>query len=253
MSRAQPQRERNPKRVDAPGQLAFRNEPATGTGTPGLPQPIQAVLALTALALSSPVLVVCAVAVRLSSRGPVIFRQERVGRDGVPFTLYKFRTMRIGASGSQVTAGGDARVTPVGRILRTTKLDELPELWNVANGTMSLVGSRPEVPRYVDLRDPLWRAVLAERPGITSPVTIRLRNEEALMASVPPARRETFYARTLLPYKLLGHLAYVQQRTPLTDLRVLIDTAAAIVLSRRWPLPSIAEIAQVAGNGPTTG
>ncbi|MCU0235267.1 MAG: sugar transferase, partial [Thermoanaerobaculales bacterium] len=103
--------------------------------------------------------------VALSSRGPVLFRQQRVGRGGRPFTMLKFRTMRVGGGGAQVTAAGDGRVTAVGRLLRRLKLDELPELVNVLGGELALVGPRPEVPRFVDLGDPRWRAVLEERPG----------------------------------------------------------------------------------------
>ena len=131
----------------------------------GLPRLVEAVVAGVALIVLSPLLAAVALAVTLGSRGGFLFRQVRVGRGGVPFTIFKVRTMRVEEEGPRVTAGGDPRVTPLGRWLRRTKLDELPELWNVMRGDMSFVGLRPEVPEYVDLGDPLWRRVLAQRPG----------------------------------------------------------------------------------------
>jgi lipopolysaccharide/colanic/teichoic acid biosynthesis glycosyltransferase len=213
---------------------------------PGLAQPIQAALALGGLVAASPVLLACAVAVKLSSPGPILFRQKRVGRRGEPFELYKFRTMTVGGSGAQVTASGDQRITAIGSILRKTKLDELPELWNVVNGSMALIGPRPEVPRYVDLADPLWCAVLEARPGITSPMAVQLRDEEAVMAGVDPGERERFYVESLTRYKLLGHLDYLRKRTPVSDLGVLAQTALAIVARRASQQPSPEEIAQAA-------
>src|SRR5207302_10964849 len=126
--------------------------------------------------------------------------QARVGRYGKPFTLVKLRTMRASSGGFQVTAADDARVTPIGRFLRRSKLDELPELWNVLRGEMSFVGPRPEVVRYVHPEDPLWKEVLLVRPGLTDPVTLRLRYEEGLMASFP-GDRERFYIERLQPLK----------------------------------------------------
>src|SRR4051812_25918202 len=180
----------------------------------GLSHPAEAALAFIALVLSSPVFLAAAALVAATSPGPVLFRQTRVGLGGRPFTLLKLRTMRAGAEtpdGSQLTASGDARITPVGRWLRRFKLDELPQLWNVVRGDMSLVGPRPEVPRYVDAADPLWQSVLAARPGLTDPVTLRLRDEEALLASADDAER--FYRERLLPWKLRGYRDYLARRT----------------------------------------
>ena len=148
----------------------------------GIPRPVEAVAALAGLIIAAPVLALAALGIAFTSRGRIIFRQSRVGQDGRIFVLYKFRTMRIGQVGIQVTAGDDSRVTYVGRLLRKTKMDELPELWNVLKGDMSLVGPRPEVPRYVDLNNSKWQRVLKVRPGITDPLTLRLRNEEELLA-----------------------------------------------------------------------
>lgn len=201
-------------------------------GRPGLPRWFEVVAAGAGLLLLSPVLAAVAVAVRLSSPGPIVFRQQRVGRAGRLFTMLKFRTMWVHAAGVQVTAAGDPRITPVGRWLRRLKLDELPELWNVVRGEMSLVGPRPEVPRYVDLDDPLWRSVLTVRPGITDPVTVALRHEEELLAQAP-GEREAYYRQVLQPAKLRGYVRYLGERSWWTDVRVLLATVAAIVAPAR--------------------
>lgn len=207
----------------------------------GIPRVVEAAVSLIGLVVAAPLLALSAMAVAATSRGPVIFRQERVGRSGKTFVLYKLRTMRAVHAGPQVTAGDDRRVTPVGRLLRKAKLDELPELWNVLKGDMSLVGPRPEVPRYVDLENFMWRMVLEARPGITDPVTLRLRNEEALLAQVK-GDRERFYLQTLQPYKLKGYAAYLSQRSWQSDVKVLWKTGIAVILPSRAPLPTIKEI-----------
>ena len=197
----------------------------------GIPRAGEALAALAALLLLSPVICVAALAVALSSRGPVLFRQRRMGRHGREFLLYKLRTMRVDttAAGPQVTARDDERVTRIGKILRRTKLDELPELWNVFKGDMSLIGPRPEVPRYVDLNNQEWRSVLEARPGLTDPVTLRLRNEETLLACVE-GDRERFYLETLQPFKLKGYLEYLRARSWRTDIKVLWQTGRAVML-----------------------
>jgi lipopolysaccharide/colanic/teichoic acid biosynthesis glycosyltransferase len=192
----------------------------------------EAVAAGAGLIICAPVLLLPAAAVALTSRGPVFFRQERVGRHGGRFCLLKLRTMYVSQGGIQVTARDDRRITPVGRVLRKTKLDELPGLWNVVKGDMSLVGPRPEVPRYVDLRDRGWQRVLEARPGITDPVTARLRNEEELLAEVG-GDREEFYLKRLVPYKLDGYLEYLGRRSPRSDLAVIWRTLCAVVLPGR--------------------
>jgi lipopolysaccharide/colanic/teichoic acid biosynthesis glycosyltransferase len=180
-------------------------------------------LALLALALSAPVLAIAGLATALSSKGPILYRQERVGRDGRRFVLLKLRTMRWGVSGAAVTAGDDPRVTRIGRILRRTKVDELPQLWNVLRGEMALVGPRPEVPEFVILEDPAWRRVLETRPGITDPLSLRLRFEEDLLASVRGDRSE-FYRLVLVPFKLRKYIEYQSIRTVSTDLMTLLMT-----------------------------
>lgn len=208
----------------------------------GCPRSLEAAVAAVALVALSPALALAALAIAATSRGPVLFRQKRVGRDGRDFVLYKLRTMRVGASGPQVTAGDDLRVTSVGRLLRRTKLDELPELWNVVRGDMSLVGPRPEVPRYVDLDDPAWQLVLRARPGLTDPVTLRLRNEEALLAEVE-GDREQFYLNTLQPFKLKGYAEYLCARSWRADVKILWQTCRVIVRPGRALPPTTAEIA----------
>jgi lipopolysaccharide/colanic/teichoic acid biosynthesis glycosyltransferase len=205
-------------------------------GGEGLPRAVEATLACLGLAVASPVLLIAAGLVAATSPGPILFRQQRAGLNGRPFTLLKLRTMRVAPEGSLLTTAGDARITPVGRWLRRFKLDEIPQLWNVVRGDMSLVGPRPEVPRYVD-DSPLWRQVLSARPGLTDPVTLRLRDEEKLLASVDDA--ESFYRERLLPWKLRGYRDYLERRSWATDLGVLGATALAVLRLRRTTLPEI--------------
>ncbi len=207
----------------------------------GIPRPLEVILAMAGLALASPVMLLAAAAVRLGSPGPVLFRQERVGRGGRPFVLFKFRTMREGQSGPMITAKGDERVTRVGRMLRGSKLDELPELWNVLRGEMSLVGPRPEVREYVDPGDPLWQEILQVRPGITDPVTVTLRDEEGLLAS-GGGDPEGLYREVLQPYKLSGYADYMARRTPWTDLKVMARTIWAVLFPWRMRPPSMDEL-----------
>jgi len=169
-----------------------------------------------------------------------LFKQVRVGRRGQAFELLKFRSMWVGAEGPEITAAADARVTGIGRWLRRFKLDELPELWNVVRGDMALVGPRPEVPGYVDLENPSWQRVLSVRPGLTDPVSVELRNEEALLASAEDP--ENFYEQILQPYKLGGYERYLGKRTPRSDLKVLWQTVMAVFLPMRTPPPSIEEL-----------
>ncbi len=193
----------------------------------GLPRWADAVVALFALIVAAPFIALLALGIAMSSSGPVFFRQKRVGRNGQLFDLHKLCTMKPSAAGPQVTAKNDARITGFGRFLRRTKLDELPTFWNVLRGEMALVGPRPEVPRYVDPENPIWKSVLAVRPGLTDPVTLSLRNEEELLAEIENDT-ERYYTETLQPAKLNGYLAYLHERTWRTDLQVLGKTLAAI-------------------------
>lgn len=213
------------------------DRPAAGRGLPRL---FEVGVSCLGLLVLSPVLLLLALLVRVGSRGPALFRQIRVGRQGKNFELLKLRSMRLGAAGPQVTAAGDSRVTGVGRWLRRYKLDELPGLWNVMRGEMALVGPRPEVPAYVDLENPSWQKVLSVRPGLSDPVTVELRNEEELLAGAEDA--ESFYRQILQPYKLQAYERYVNERTAWSDLRVLGRTSMAIFLPNQSPPPSIEEL-----------
>src|SRR4051794_9134 len=175
--------------------------------------------ATVALLLLSPLLLVLALLVRASSAGPALFVQQRSGRYGRPFRLLKFRTMRSDASGMQITVAGDPRVTRVGALLRRTKLDELPQLWNVLRGDMSLVGPRPEVPRYVDCLDAEQRQVLAVRPGITDPASLAFRDESELLSRCENPERA--YREDILPHKVALSLDYLARRTVWNDVGVL--------------------------------
>jgi lipopolysaccharide/colanic/teichoic acid biosynthesis glycosyltransferase len=207
----------------------------------GIPRPVEVALAILVLGVSAPFIVAAAIAVVVTSRGPAIFRQERMGRGGLPFVLYKLRTMRSSHCGVEVTAGDDDRITKVGRLLRRTKVDELPELWNVIKGDMSLCGPRPEVPKYVDLENPEWRLLLAVRPGVTDPVTMRFRNEEILLQAVE-GDRERFYLEVLQPLKLRGYVEYLKQRTWRRDLRVLWQSGVAVIIPGKAQPPTLREL-----------
>ena len=219
------------------------------TGRPprgGLPRVVEILLSLGGLVVTSPLLLVACLAVVLDSAGPPLFRHERVGRGGRRFLLWKLRTMRAG-DGPEVTAAGDSRVTRVGRVLRRLKLDELTQLLNVLKGEMSFVGPRPEVPALVDLTSETWKRVLSVRPGITDPVTLALKDEEALLAAVV-GDRERFYRETLQPYKLRGYMDYIQKRTAWTDLAVIAKTILSVTNVVR--IPSVTQAELESGRGP---
>ena len=187
---------------------------------------LDAGIAITLLVLLSPALLFAAVLVLFTSRGSLFYRQKRVGRDGHLFDICKFRTMQTGADrhGPSVTSADDCRITSAGRFLRRSKLDELPQLWNVVRGDMSLVGPRPQVPRFVDCFEPsLRRIVLHVRPGITGPTALHFRHEEPLLADKPD--RENFYIEQILPVKLQMDAEYVRNRSLRNDLRILFQTA----------------------------
>jgi lipopolysaccharide/colanic/teichoic acid biosynthesis glycosyltransferase len=191
------------------------------------------VLAFCGLFVLSPLMLICAVLIRISSPGTVFFRQKRVGRNGSVFTLYKFRTMVASSGGLLITAENDCRITAFGKFLRKTKIDELPELFNVLRGDMALVGPRPEVVELVDLDNPLWREVLSARPGITDPITIQFRNEENLLAGVEDKRK--FYCEVIQPYKLHGYLQYLKSKSMTNDLKIIFQTFKVIVFPRSAP------------------
>lgn len=188
------------------------------------------ILSSLGLLVLGPALILVALAIKLDSPGPVFFRQERVGRWGHPFWIHKFRTMRHDPAGQglQITVGQDARITRVGGFLRASKVDELPQLIDVWVGTMSLVGPRPEVPRYVavypaELRD----KILSVRPGITDIASIEYRDESAVLARA--ADPEQAYIHEVLPHKLALSARYVDQASVWTDIQLILRTLLAIV------------------------
>lgn len=187
------------------------------------------------LLLLCPLLLLIALAIKLDSPGPVFYRQERIGRGGRPFRIHKFRTMRDGAAGAQLTVGADARITRVGAVLRRSKLDELAQLIDVIEGTMSLVGPRPEVPRYVAMYPAALRdKVLSVRPGITDIASLEYRQESELLARAADPERE--YVEVVMPAKLKLAAAYVDQASLATDLRLILRTLGVLaggVLFRR--------------------
>jgi len=189
--------------------------------------------AAAALLLLSPLLLAVALWVRLDSPGPIFFRQHRVGRHGVLFRIHKFRTMCVDApaQGLPLTVGADPRITRVGAFLRRTRIDELPQFIDVLQGTMSLVGPRPEVPRYVAHYPPgLRERALSVRPGITDPASLAHLDEATLLAQADDPERE--YIEQILPAKLQQAADYAERATLVTDLGVLWRTARALV--RRW-------------------
>jgi len=219
----------------------FKNQPFSGSLKPddfvnkGLPRSLEFLIAAAGLVILFPVLAICAILVRRSSPGGVFFRQERVGLDGKTFTLYKFRTMFVANSGLPITAANDCRITGIGRVLRKWKFDELPEIYNVLRGDMSFVGPRPEVPELVDFSDPAWHIILKARPGITDTVTLCLRNEETILATVED--KESFYREVVQPYKINGYLEYLKAKSLKTDLKIIAQTIKVILFPGTAPPP----------------
>ncbi|MGH1561483.1 sugar transferase [Mumia sp. DW29H23] len=190
---------------------------------------VEGVVAALALVVLAPVLGLLALAVRLDSRGPALFRQSRVGRGGVPFDILKLRTMRAdGVTDALVTTADDRRVTRVGRWLRRSKLDELPQLVNVVRGEMAFVGPRPEVADYVALWPADLRAeILSVRPGITDPATLAFREEEELLAAQDEP--EQYYREVVLPLKVAMYCEYVRSRCVADDVRIAARTVRSVV------------------------
>lgn len=184
--------------------------------------------AMIGVLMLSPLLAAVALCIRLDSPGPVLFRQVRVGRYGVPFNILKFRTMSAQPDLQRLlTVGRDPRITRAGHFLRKYKLDELPQLFNVIQGSMSLVGPRPEVPRYVACYPPRERAlVLSVKPGVTDWASVMFKDENAILGQALDP--EQTYIDTILPTKLAYYVRYVHERTFWVDLRIILRTLRAI-------------------------
>lgn len=181
------------------------------------------VFSLIGLILLSPLFVVVAVLIRVKMPdGPILFKQIRVGRYGKPFTLYKFRSMVVDHTGSNVSVAGEARITPLGAKLRKYKLDELPQLWNVFIGDMSFVGPRPDVPGYADNLEGEERIILKLRPGITGPASLKYKNEEELLASV--ADPVKYNDEVIFPDKVKINMQYYYYRSFWGDIKYIAKT-----------------------------
>ena len=180
------------------------------------------VFALFGLIVLSPFLLLIAILIKLTSRGPVMFSQERVGRAFAPFRVLKFRTMTHGEAGPSVTARRDPRITSIGRVLRRTKLDELPQLFNVLKGEMSLVGPRPEVRQFVERYRDTYGDILTVRPGITDKASIAFRHEEELLSGADDP--EHMYVEEILPQKLELAREYVRRHSLLGDVGIILKT-----------------------------
>lgn len=186
-------------------------------------------VSVPALIALSPALLVIAALVKAGGPGPIFYAQERVGRRGRPFRLYKFRTMVTDAdkSGPAVTSSGDARITPLGRTLRKWKLDELPQLWNVVRGDMSLVGPRPEVRKYTDIFRDDYSEILEISPGITDYAALEYRDEEEVLARYPNA--EEAYTSVVLPEKIALYRQYLRDMGFRSDLKIIFRTIREVI------------------------
>lgn len=170
-----------------------------------------------------PVLIAVAILIKVKMPGgPVVFKQQRVGRRGKLFTMYKFRSMTVSHSGSSVSVAGESRITPLGAVLRKYKLDELPELWNVLKGDMSFVGPRPDVPGYADKLQGEDRLILELRPGITGPASLKYANEEEILAKV--ADPVAYNDNVIFPDKVKINLYYYRNHTFWGDIRLIFQT-----------------------------
>jgi lipopolysaccharide/colanic/teichoic acid biosynthesis glycosyltransferase len=181
------------------------------------------------LLLLSPLLLIVGLLVKIGSPGPVLFRHERMGKGFRPFGVLKFRTMVQDAPklGGPITFGNDPRITPIGRLLRKTKIDELPQLINVVAGDMSLVGPRPEVRRYVEMFRDDYEVILQVRPGVTDLASIEYRDEAAVLGRAEDPEDE--YVQRVLPEKIRLARQYVARRSLLLDLRIILGTLAVVL------------------------
>lgn len=174
------------------------------------------------LLILSPFLLVAGLLVKFSSEGPVLFTQERIGRNGIPFTIFKFRTMFVDHGGSSVSVRGEKRITPIGAILRRFKIDEFPELWNILIGDMSFVGPRPDMPEYIARLQGEQREMLSLRPGLTSPASIKYAREEELLSMVPDPQKH--FDEVIWPDKMRMNMEYIKRRTFIGDIVLILRT-----------------------------
>lgn len=182
------------------------------------------VMSLIGIIILSPLLIIVSMAIKISSPGNILFLQKRVGKNGEEFNIYKFRTMVSDAEklGKQITVGNDNRITKVGAVLRKFKIDELPQLFNVLNGDMSLVGPRPEVPKYVSLYTEEQKKVLSIRPGITDMASLRYRDENDILGKVD--NPEEYYINVIMQDKLKLNLEYIEKSNIIFDISLILKT-----------------------------
>ncbi len=208
-------------------QRPFRHITPPGPGKMAVKRIFDVCCAAVGLVLTSPILLAASVAVGTTSPGGVLFRQERMGRGGKPFTIYKFRSMRKDNAGLKITTGHDARVTGVGKFLRKSKIDELPQLWNVLKGDMSFVGPRPEVREYTDLYNEEQRQIFLVRPGITDLASIEFRNENDLLTGSDDPNRT--YIEEIMPYKIDLGLTYIENLSLGYDIKLILRTLITVI------------------------
>lgn len=190
------------------------------------------VVAFIGLILFSPLMLIIAVLIKLDSPGPIFYRAPRVGKGGRPFRMYKFRTMVANAEniGPAITVDKDPRITRIGARLRKSRLDEVPQLINVLRGEISMVGPRPEAPYYVEKYSPEQKKVLRAKPGMTGPAQIAFRHEEEMLSN--PKALDDVYMNVILPPKLAMDLKYIEQQSLGLDLKILFQTAWALLADR---------------------
>jgi len=198
---------------------------------PTIKRLLDILLSLAALSILSPLFCFTILFIKLDSNGPAFFRQQRIGKDFRPFSLIKFRSMVHNPQKSQFNPGDESRVTRIGRFIRKTKLDELPELLNVLRGNMSIIGPRPEVEKYVRAYPEDFKVILKIRPGLSDYASIKYRDEETILASQHDP--EQYYLQVILPDKLRLAKRYVEETSFNTDLHIIKDTLKSIVKGRK--------------------
>ncbi len=193
-------------------------------------------ISVVGILMLSPIFIITAILIKLKSPGPIFFVQNRVGRNSSIFRLYKFRSMVNNADkiGTSVTTGNDFRITRVGKVLRRTKLDELPQLWNVLKGDMSFVGPRPDVPEIVNNYTSEMKRILNIRPGITSNATLHLRNEEDLLSNAK--NHDNAYEEIFVPAKVRLAMEHVNRKSFFFDFGIFLKTVWVLTVGRIWPI-----------------
>ncbi|KDR94621.1 Sugar transferase involved in LPS biosynthesis (colanic, teichoic acid) [Peptoclostridium litorale DSM 5388] len=209
--------------------MRSNGEAGAGKSTVVLKRLLDILLCTMGIIFFAPLMALVAVSIKLDSRGPVLFKQERVGINGRHFLIYKFRTMahKSGAGGLQITAGEDKRITRLGKYIRKYKMDELPQLFNVLRGEMSIVGPRPEVPKYVGMYDDSQRSVLSVKPGITDYASIEFKTESELLGK--SADPEKTYVEEIMPKKLELNMRYIEEMSVYTDVMIIFKTVVEIL------------------------